>query len=237
MTVPAGFGSTRSSRPPAGRSSSSRPVGRQRGGHEGDVDGRQRRRPATTRSSSSSRSRRREDVHVPGRADVFGRVDRGLVGPGVVGGAGADDRGEELARRRRLVDADDHRAGRGAARALVAGGLRCSSAVGKRARSHEAGGAVRARPGRGVAALAALPGAASAHAYLVKTVPAASGVLNAPPPNVAADLRRGRRARFAIISVTDADGEQETTVRHRARRRIPTRWSCRCARIWPRAGT
>ena len=36
------------------------------------------------------------DVHVPGAADVLGRVDRRLVRPGVVGRAGADDRRREL---------------------------------------------------------------------------------------------------------------------------------------------
>ncbi len=39
-----------------------------------------------------------------------------------------------------------------------------------------------------------LPSAASAHAYLVKTVPAASVVLNVPPPKRPADLRRSGRA-------------------------------------------
>ena len=64
----------------------------------------------------------------------------------------------------------------------------------------------------GVAALAlALPGAAFAHAYLVKTVPSASGVLNAPPPEVALTYDEAVEPRFAIISVTDAAGRQETT--------------------------
>lgn len=66
-----------------------------------------------------------------------------------------------------------------------------------------------------VAAVAAaglvLPATASAHAYLVKTVPAASVVLNAPPPNVQLTYDEAVEPRFAIISVTDADGHQETT--------------------------
>jgi copper transport protein len=61
------------------------------------------------------------------------------------------------------------------------------------------------------AALCALPSAASAHAYLVKTVPAASGVLNAPPPNAQLTYDEAVEPRFAIISVTDAAGHQETT--------------------------
>jgi copper transport protein len=56
-----------------------------------------------------------------------------------------------------------------------------------------------------------LPSAASAHAYLEKTVPAASVVLNAPPPNVQLTYDEAVEPRFAIISVTDAQGRQETT--------------------------
>jgi copper transport protein len=63
-----------------------------------------------------------------------------------------------------------------------------------------------------VAALAlALPGAASAHAYLIKTSPAASKVLNRPPRNVALTYDEAVEPRFAIISVTSAQGKQETT--------------------------
>jgi copper transport protein len=65
-----------------------------------------------------------------------------------------------------------------------------------------------------VAALAvglALPSGASAHAYLVKTVPAASVVLDAPPPNIQLTYDEAVEPRLAIISVTDADGHQETT--------------------------
>ncbi len=71
--------------------------------------------------------------------------------------------------------------------------------------------------GRIVAAIAALavgvvlPAAASAHAYLIKTVPAASGVLDGPPPNVQLTYDEAVEPRFAIISVTNAAGNQETT--------------------------
>ncbi|MGI8716114.1 MAG: copper resistance protein CopC [Solirubrobacteraceae bacterium] len=73
------------------------------------------------------------------------------------------------------------------------------------------------RPGRIVVALAAvliglvLPSATSAHAYLVRTVPVASGVLNGPPRNVALTYDEAVEPRFAIISVTDVNGRQETT--------------------------
>ncbi len=61
-----------------------------------------------------------------------------------------------------------------------------------------------------VAALVA-PSAASAHAYLVKTLPAASQVLNAAPANIELTYDEAVEPRFAIISVTDAQGHQETT--------------------------
>ena len=71
--------------------------------------------------------------------------------------------------------------------------------------------------GRIVVALAAvvaglvLPSAASAHAYLVRTVPAASGVLDAAPANVQLTYDEAVEPRFAIISVTNADGQQVTS--------------------------
>ncbi len=57
----------------------------------------------------------------------------------------------------------------------------------------------------------ALPAAASAHAYLIKTVPAASGVLSAPPPTVQLTYDEAVEPRFAIISVTNTEGQQQTT--------------------------
>ncbi len=62
-----------------------------------------------------------------------------------------------------------------------------------------------------VAIWLALPSAASAHAYLIRTVPAASGVLDTPPKTVQLTYDEAVEPRFAIISVTDADGKQETT--------------------------
>jgi copper transport protein len=52
---------------------------------------------------------------------------------------------------------------------------------------------------------------ASAHAYLVKTSPVASGVLNTPPGQVALTFDEAVEPRFAIVSVTDAEGHQQTT--------------------------
>jgi copper transport protein len=57
----------------------------------------------------------------------------------------------------------------------------------------------------------AVPGAASAHAYLVKTSPAASTVLKGPPPSVQLTYDEAVEPRFAIVSVTNAKGVQETT--------------------------
>jgi copper transport protein len=61
----------------------------------------------------------------------------------------------------------------------------------------------------GIALLA--PAAASAHAYLIKTVPAASVVLNTPPSSVQLTYDEAVEPRFAIISVTDAGGHSLTT--------------------------
>ncbi len=57
----------------------------------------------------------------------------------------------------------------------------------------------------------ALPSAASAHAYLIKTVPTASGVLDVPPPTVQLTYDEAVEPRFAIISVTNAAGQLQTT--------------------------
>jgi copper transport protein len=61
------------------------------------------------------------------------------------------------------------------------------------------------------AAVLIVPGGASAHAYLVKSVPTASRVLNGPPGRVALTYDEAVEPRFAIISVTDVNGRQETT--------------------------
>jgi copper transport protein len=62
-----------------------------------------------------------------------------------------------------------------------------------------------------IAATLALPAAASAHAYLVKTVPTPSEVLNGSPPNIQLTYDEAVEPSFAIISVTSASGQQETT--------------------------
>jgi copper transport protein len=56
-----------------------------------------------------------------------------------------------------------------------------------------------------------LPGAASAHAYLVKTQPAASVTLNGPPGTVELTFDEAVEPRFALISVTDTAARQEVT--------------------------
>ena len=55
-----------------------------------------------------------------------------------------------------------------------------------------------------------LPAAASAHAYLLETVPAASVILNAPPRQVALTFDEAVEPRFAIISVTDVEARSVT---------------------------
>ena len=71
---------------------------------------------------------------------------------------------------------------------------------------------------------AAFPAVASAHAYLVRTSPAASRVLNAPPRTVALTFDEAVEPRFAIISVTNASGTAgDDLAAPRARRPTPTR--------------
>jgi copper transport protein len=72
----------------------------------------------------------------------------------------------------------------------------------------------RSRVGIAIATLAValvVPSLASAHAYLVRTQPAASGILNSPPRQVALTYDEAVEPRFAIISVTDTQAHQETT--------------------------
>jgi copper transport protein len=66
-------------------------------------------------------------------------------------------------------------------------------------------------PVAAVAVGLALPGAAFAHAYLIKTVPAASVTLNAAPTNVALTYDEAVEPRFAFVSVTDAAAHQQVT--------------------------
>lgn len=62
-----------------------------------------------------------------------------------------------------------------------------------------------------LAAMLIAPGTAAAHAYLVRTVPAASGVLDQAPGTVALTFDEAVEPRFAIVSVTDASGTQRAT--------------------------
>jgi len=55
------------------------------------------------------------------------------------------------------------------------------------------------------------PAVASAHAYLVKTVPTPGAVLDTPPPSIQLTFDEAVEPRFAIISVTDARGVQQIT--------------------------
>jgi copper transport protein len=61
-----------------------------------------------------------------------------------------------------------------------------------------------------VVALAA-PAAASAHAYLTKTFPSPSTILDTSPPIVSLTFDEAVEPRFAIISVTDKDARQMAT--------------------------
>ena len=127
-------------------------------------------RPRRTRSSSSSaQAEHGQDVHVPGRADLLRRLGRRLVRAGELRHAGADGRGEELARRRRQqLDARDRRARRRRRRRRA---RRRRARRGRREAAARVSAAGADRPGRarrrgGGARCCRL--AASAHAYLVQ---------------------------------------------------------------------
>jgi copper transport protein len=63
----------------------------------------------------------------------------------------------------------------------------------------------------GLALALGLPAAASAHAYLVRTAPSASVVLNGPPQSASLTFDEAVEPRFAVVSVTNANGRQEAT--------------------------
>ncbi len=104
-----------------------------------------------------------------------------------------------------------------------------------------------ARPRIGLGALAAFaalalflsaPGTASAHAYLIRTSPTASGVLNSPPTNVSLTFDEAVEPRFATISVTNVNGTQETTAAGQSLAVEPRHArSCRSVTASRRAGT
>ncbi len=64
--------------------------------------------------------------------------------------------------------------------------------------------------GAALAAALVLPAAAWSHAALLKTIPAASVVVNASPPKVGLVFSEAVEPRFAIVSVTDANAKQLT---------------------------
>jgi copper transport protein len=61
-----------------------------------------------------------------------------------------------------------------------------------------------------VVAVLVLPEVASAHAVLLRTSPSASGVVNVQPAQVTLRYSEPVEPRFAIVSVTDAAGRQQT---------------------------
>ena len=89
-----------------------------RGRHAGDLDGGQDADRPGFAVSVPRPAGVGQDLHVPRPADLLRRLDRQLVGVGVVRRARADDRGQGLAGRlQRNLGADDRRADRRRARA------------------------------------------------------------------------------------------------------------------------
>ena len=153
------------------------------------------------------RRRREQDLHLRGPADVLRRLGGRLDRPRELRHARADDRGEELARRRR-------RSSTLAIVALILGGARArrSAIVGllvagrEAARWHD-----RSRPavtllvaaGRGARAAGRGVGARRARCA---RCPRRAGSVNSPPEQVALTYSEAVEPRFAIVSVTDAAG-------------------------------
>ena len=96
--------------------------------------------------------------------------------------------------------------------ALIVGAVGVAGRDPRTRRRREALARVRRRGAhRGVVAAAlALPASAFAHAALLRTVPQASGTVNTPPHQVALTYSEAVEPRFAIVSVTDAAGRQQT---------------------------
>ena len=205
---------------------------------EGDVD----RRPRPDRRGLAVPVPRPagvdRDVHVQRPADLLGRLDRRTGrAPSPRRRRRRRSRPRSSLRRRRRLGADDRRP-RGRRRWRWPRRVRAR----RRRRGRRTAAGVSARRGSrssrwpvaGCRVALALPGAASAHAYLIKTSPAASGVLDTPPTQRRAHLRRGGRA-----ALRDHLGHQrrrhagDDRRRSAARRRIPTRWSSRCATDLP----
>jgi copper transport protein len=72
----------------------------------------------------------------------------------------------------------------------------------------------------GAVALTA-PAAASAHAYLIRTSPAASARITKPPKELSLTYDEAVEPRFMVVSVTDANGRQQTAGRPERSRSDP----------------
>ena len=123
---------------------------------------------------------------------------------------------------------------------LAAGGLALlttAARVREGGRWHERPVPDRIAVAAAVAAVAfAIPSLASAHAYLIKTQPAASGVLTRPPDRLLSPTTRrwspgSRSSRSPTPRPPGDDRAGERSPR------IQTPWSCRFAPTCPRAGT
>ena len=131
------------------------------------------------------------------------------IGPGVLGHAGSVDRGEVVARRRREQHARDRRARRSARSRSSPQRSRGLFAVGE-ARAGMTRGARLALVVVAVAARLRCPRPPGRTRSLVRTAPV--GELRRQPAAArrSADLSEAVEPRFAIVSVTNAAGQQQT---------------------------
>src|SRR6266566_5067965 len=181
-------------------------LGRERRHPEDHLDRRQRSDRRGCDLPVPRQSRLEQDLHIRGAADVLGRLRGRLERTRLVGHAGAGDRGEVLARRRRQLDLGDHRAcrwrDRRPARRRRAGNSRREPAGGMRR--------IVLMTLAAAAASLALPAAAWAHAALLQTTPVASRIVNTQPRQVLLRYSEPVEPRFAIVSVTNAAGDKQT---------------------------
>src|SRR6185437_14605034 len=176
---------------------------------EGDLDRRQRADRGGFAVPVPRQPVVQQDVHVRGPPDLLGRLRRRLDGPRELRLALAHGRGQGVARGRRQLDARDRRARRRRRRARGRDRRPALSQWRPLARMTSRRRALTIL--LPLAAALAWPAAAWAHAALLRTVPSASGIVNSPPRQVALTYSEAVEPRFAIVSVTNAAGAQETT--------------------------
>ena len=203
---------------------------REHGRPEGDLDRRSRKRRSARGGRVLPVPRRGElgeDVHVRGRADLLRRLGRRLDGARELRHAGADGRGEVVARRRRQLDARRSSRSSSAPSASSSAASRSSRAAGSGRSREPAGAGCSGRARRCGGGPDAAPGGVGAR------VPRQDGAVGErrreqSAPERLAHLRRGGRAALRHRSRSPTPpATRSRRARCTGRRATRTRWSCR----------